>query len=166
MRYEKININVGVGTIYINSHLECIMPLPNSENPKKGKDFEEKTCQILKQRYKTNFHKQSIKIGNPPKAHDFDLVSDDGSIIVECKNYSWTETGNVPSAKMAFINEAVLYFSHAPIEAKKIIVLREDHHPKRKESLAEYYVKKNYHLLNGISVMELDIDRMILKEIT
>jgi hypothetical protein len=79
------------------------MPLPNSENPKKGKDFEEKARQILGQRYKTKFRKQSINIGNPPKPHNFDLVSDDGTIIVECKNYSWTETGNVPSAKMALI---------------------------------------------------------------
>jgi len=141
------------------------MPSPNSENPKKGKDFEKKVCQSLEETYKTNFCRRSINIGNSPKAHGFDLVSEDGSIIVECKNYSWTKTGNVPSAKMAFINEAVLYLSHAPKGAKKVIILRKDNHPKRKESLAEYYVRTYYHLLREISVMELDTDNMTLREV-
>ena len=114
------------------------MPLSNTYNPKKGRDFEEKVSQALEERYKTSFKKRSINIGVPPKAHNFDLVSEDGTIIVECKNYSWTETGNIPSAKTAFLNEAVLYLSHAPVDSKRIIVLRKDNHPKRKESLAEY----------------------------
>jgi hypothetical protein len=63
------------------------------------------------------------------------------------------------------INEAVLYLSHAPKEVKKIIILREVHRPQRNDSLAEYYVKTYFHLLNEISVMEFDIDRMILKDI-
>ena len=141
------------------------MPFPNSENPKKGKYFEEKVRQALRGIYKTDFSKQSITIGKPPKAHYFDLVSEDKSVIVECKNYSWTEAGNVPSAKMAFINEAVLYLSHAPKGVKKIIVLRRDNHPRTKESLAEYYVRTRYHLLEEICVMELDTDNMILKEV-
>ena len=95
--------------------------------------------QALQKKYNQRFFKRAIKIGNPPKSHSFDLVSEDTSIIVECKNYSYTETGNIPSAKMAFINEAVLYLSHAPKTAKKIIVLREEYHPKRKDSLAKYY---------------------------
>lgn len=137
----------------------------NSKNPKKGKDFEEKVCRALENKYHQNFSKQAIKIGNPPKLHDFDLVSDDKNIIVECKNYSWTETGNIPSAKMALINEAVLYLSHTPNNTKKIIVLRRDNHSKRKESLAAYYRRIYFHLLNNIIIMELDVDKMILSEV-
>jgi len=84
---------------------------------------------------------------------------------VECKNYSWTETGNTPSAKIAVLNEAVLYLSHAPIDSKKIIVLRKDNNPKRKESLAEYYVRTYFHLLNEVMIMELDISNMTIKEV-
>lgn len=141
------------------------MPLSNSENPKKGKEFEESSRQALEERFKTNFRKHSINIGDPAKAHNFDLVSEDGNIIVECKNYSWTEAGNIPSAKTAFLNEAVLYLSHSPSNAKKIILLRRDTHPKRKESLAEYYVRTYYHSLNKITIMELDIKNMTLNEI-
>jgi|SRR3989338_1410473 len=141
------------------------MPLSNSYNPKKGSDFEKKVSQALEERYKTSFKKRSINIGKPPKAHNFDLVSEDGNIIVECKNYSWTETGNTPSAKIAVLNEAVLYLSHAPIDSKKIIVLRKDNNPKRKESLAEYYVRTYFHLLNEVMIMELDISNMTIKEV-
>ena len=141
------------------------MPLSNSYNPKKGRDFEEKASQALAERYKTGFKKRPIDIGTPPKAHNFDLVSEDGNIIVECKNYSWTETGNIPSAKTAFLNEAALYLSHAPADSKKIIVLRKDNHPKRKESFAEYYVRTYFHLLNEVMIMELDINSMIIKEV-
>ena len=141
------------------------MPLSNSYNPKKGRDFEQMVSQALEERYKTSFKTRSINIGVPPKAHNFDLVSEDGTIIVECKNYSWTETGNIPSAKTAFLNEAVLYLSHAPVDSKKIIVLRKDNHSKRKESLAEYYVRTYFHLLNEVMIMELDINNMIIKEV-
>lgn len=141
------------------------MPLSNSNNVKKGKEFEESVRQVLNERYKIEFTQQSINIGNPAKAHKFDLVSKDKNIIVECKNYSWTETGNAPSAKTAFLNEAVLYLSHAPKNTKKIIVLRRDNHLKRKESLAEYYVRTYYHLLDEVIIMELDIHNMTLKEI-
>ena len=139
------------------------MPLPNSENPKKGKEFENKVASALRILYKKEFHTQAIPIGNPPKPHKFDLVSDDKSIVAECKNYSWTETGNIPSAKMAFLNQAVLYLSHISKEAKKIIVLRKDRHPKRKESLAEYYVRTYSYLLEEICIMEFDVDKMVLE---
>ena len=42
-----------------------------------------------------------VPVGNPPKEHRFDVVSADGDIIIECKCYTWTNGGNVPSAKMS-----------------------------------------------------------------
>lgn len=137
----------------------------NSENPKKGKDFESQAGISLKNKYGQFFDKKSINIGNPPKAHIFDLVSEDGIIIAECKNYSWTNTGNIPAAKNAVLNEAVLFLLHTPVNSKKIIILRKDRHPKRRETYAEYYVRTYFHLLNDITVMELDVDSMKLKEI-
>jgi len=78
------------------------MSLSNSENPKIGRDFEERVRQTLEKKYKTRFKRRVTNIGVPPKAHNFDLVSENGDIIVEYKNYTWTETGNTPSAKIAF----------------------------------------------------------------
>ncbi|MBR3621310.1 MAG: hypothetical protein IKN56_07345, partial [Clostridia bacterium] len=68
---------------------------------------------------------KKIAIGYYPeelKEHKFDLVSADGSIAVECKRYTWTETGNVPSAKMGFCNEAAFYLSFLPDNVDKYIV--------------------------------------------
>ncbi len=67
-----------------------------------------------------------IPIGRPAKGHRFDLVSEDGRYVGECKNYSWTEGGNVPSAKMGFINEAVFYLSWLPKSASRFVVMRRD----------------------------------------
>ena len=66
-----------------------------------------KAAEVLTKHYGVNFRLDfQIPIGKPPKDHKFDLVSEDEEIIGECKNYSWTETGNIPSAKMEFTNEA------------------------------------------------------------
>jgi len=142
------------------------MPLAKNRNSSRGRDFEKKVCQALQRLHGVGFGPQTIKIGSPPKAHRFDIVSEDANIVGECKSLSWTKNGNVPSGKIASINEAVLYLSYAPRNTKKVIVLRRDRHPSRKESLAEYYVRTYYHLLRNISVMELNIGSMRLKEIS
>jgi len=89
------------------------MPEPNSKNTVKGKSFQTIAAEVLRHYFLVGFQTEHpILIGNPPKSHKFDLVSDDGNFIGECKNYSWTEGGFVPSAKMGFINEAVFYLQH------------------------------------------------------
>lgn len=52
----------------------------------------------------------AILIGRPPKEHKFDLANADRSIVAECKCYTWTDSGNVPSAKLMGLDEAVFYF--------------------------------------------------------
>ena len=84
------------------------MPPDNRLNTGKGRSFQEKAAIVLAAHFGTEFHlDHPILIGKPPKLHRFDLVSTNLQHVGECKNYSWTETGNVPSAKMGFINEAV-----------------------------------------------------------
>lgn len=83
------------------------MSIPNSENPNRGKKFEEIVGQLLERHFKISFlYQQPILLGNPPKPHKFDWVSCDGGIVVECKYYSYTESGNNPSAKIMGLNEA------------------------------------------------------------
>jgi hypothetical protein len=110
-----------------------------------------------------------INIGNPPKPHKFDLSSKDRTIVGECKNYSWTITGNVPSAKMAFLNEAAFYLSFLPEGTKSFIVLRRQLRPRkahigeRGEALADYYYRTYKHLLKSITVFEIDIRGKIIR---
>ena len=133
------------------------MPASNSLNTGKGRDFQILAVEVLSQYFNVGFRiEHPIPIGNPPKDHKFDLVSDDLQYIGESKNYSWTEGGNIPSAKMGFINEAVFYLQHLPSDKKRFVVMRRDVNEKHKETLADYYYRTNRHLLNGVFIIEID----------
>ena len=58
----------------------------NKENPVVGKNFQLLAAKLLTEYYNKEFTpEREINIGNPPKARKFDLVSNDKSIVVECK---------------------------------------------------------------------------------
>ena len=86
----------------------------------------------------------------------FDCVSDDKKIVVECKCYTWTDTGNIPSAKMMGMNEALFYMSYLPEDTIKVLCIKKAMHPKKRETLAEYYVRIDGHLLRDVRVFEVD----------
>ena len=127
----------------------------NSENPKKGAEFQKQVKQWFQQYYGRAFKlEEKIAIGNPPKFHKFDIVDVNNSIVIECKCYTWTETGNVPSAKMGFCNEAAFYLSFLSNEYEKYIVLLYSWNERRNETLAEYYFRTNNHLLGKTKIAE------------
>ncbi len=127
------------------------------ENHEKGRKFQEVASIILGKMFGVQFDNNvAVPIGNPLKDHKFDLVSRDRDIICECKNYSWTKSGNVPSAKMACANEAVFYLSFLGPSVRRFMVFRRDLDPRRSESLASYYYRTYSHLLGNIIVLEID----------
>ena len=131
--------------------------MSNSENPKNGALFQ---CQV-KDWFQTHFNtifelEKKLPIGSPAKDHKFDIVDSANTIVIECKRYTWTETGNVPSAKMGFVNEAAFYLSFLPDSYSKYIVMLYSCHEKRKETLAEYYYRTYRHLLGKTQVAEFD----------
>jgi len=141
------------------------MPEPNSMNPAKGRQFQKLAAKVLSNHFGVDFDiEYPIEIGNPPKQHNFDLASKDLQYIGESKNYSWTEGGNVPSAKMAFVNEAVFYLQHLSNDINRFVVMRKDYNAKRKETIAEYYHRTNYHLLNGVFIIEIDTETLDVRE--
>ena len=114
----------------------------NSDNPKVGKDFQRKVLSIAQKTFNMPFDEEKVvPVGNPPKEHKFDVVSADGDIIIECKCYTWTNGGNVPSAKMSTLNEAVLYLRSVNYNARKILAMKKDVRLRTGESLAEYYCR-------------------------
>lgn len=130
----------------------------NSENPRVGKEFQLAVKEWFEEAYTAPFEiEHKIAIGRPAKLHSFDISSLDESIVVECKCYTWTETGNVPSAKMGFTNEAAFYLSFLPDDTERIIVMLHAEHVKRRETLAEYYFRTNRHLLGKIKIYEFDL---------
>ena len=109
--------------------------MSNSDNPRIGALFQRQVMEWFREQYNTEFIlEKKIPIGNPAKDHKFDIVDVAGTKANECKRYTWTTSGNVPSAKMGFTNEAAFYLSFLPDTYEKYIVLLNSHHPKRKES--------------------------------
>ena len=101
--------------------------------------------------------KVPVGVGGEAKLHAFDLGSEEGKIIVECKSHRWTSGGNVPSAKVTVWNEAMYYFLASPNEYRKIMFVLKDHCAKRGESLARYYLRMYSHLVPaGVELWEFD----------
>ena len=97
----------------------------NSENPHVGRQFQELVKTVLEDAYCTAFEQEaSIPIGKPAKDHKYDLANRDRSIVAECKCYTWTDSGNVPSAKLMGLDEAVFYFGFLPQGTKKILCMK------------------------------------------
>lgn len=89
----------------------------------------------------------------------FDLGSAEPPILVECKSYTWTESGNSPSAKIRGINEAMLLFSVAPPQYRKILFVLKHTHPRSGVTLASHYIKNQGHLIGpGVEIWEFDLD--------
>jgi hypothetical protein len=95
--------------------------------------------------------------GRVKKPHKFDLGSKQPPILVECKSYTWTETGKSPSAKIRGMNEVMLLFSVAPPQYRKILfILR---HMRKETSLGTHYIRTQGHLIGeGVEIWEFDLD--------
>lgn len=143
-------------------------PIPaNHLNTGKGKLFQARAAEILGAHLGVTFREDhALPIGNPSKPHRFDLVSDEEPprFVGECKNHGWTVSGIVPSAKLAFLNEAVLYLSHLPEGTVRFIAMRMDRHDRRNETLTEYYYRTYRHLLKGVRLFEIDLESGELRE--
>ena len=129
----------------------------NSENPTAGKLFQEAVLKSMERWFGVRLiPEKAIAIGEPPKAHRFDGVSDDNKIVVECKCYTWTEAGNVPSAKLMGLDEAVFYMSFLSECVTKIICIKKSYRSDKKETLAQYYCRLKGHLLRDVQIYEMD----------
>ena len=131
----------------------------NSDNPKVGKAFQIQVQKWFEANREQTFGlEQPILIGSPARPHKFDIADKTQHVVIECKCYTWTDSGNIPSAKLRGLNEAVFYFSFLPPETEKLLVMAYATHPKRSETLAEYYFRTNCHLLGDTKVVEFNAD--------
>lgn len=98
-----------------------------------------------------------VGVGEAKKPHRFDLGSENPPVLVECKSHTWTQGGNMPSAKMTVWNEAMYYFHVAPPAYRKIFFVLK--HYRREQSLAAYYLKTHGHLVPaGVELWEYDLE--------
>lgn len=88
-----------------------------------------------------------IGVSSLKKRRKFDLGNEQQRIIIECKSHRWTESDNLPSAKITVWNESMYYFAICPAAYRKIFFCLRDFSLKRQATLAEYYVAKYAHLI-------------------
>ena len=102
--------------------------------------------------------KVSIGVDETKKDHAFDLGCEREKVLVECKSHKWTAPNdNVPSAKLTVWNEAMYYFLVTPPGYRKIMFVLRDYSEKRKETLAEYYLRTYRHLIpKDVEIWEFD----------
>lgn len=128
-------------------------------NTQVGRDFESKARAFFSQQGLSLRKNFSLPIGvdGRTKAHAFDLGDWEQRVIVECKSHTWTESWNVPSAKITTWNQAMYYFHAAPRDYRKIFFVLRHYNPERRQTLAEYYIKTNRHLIpDGVEIWEFD----------
>jgi hypothetical protein len=129
-------------------------------NAHAGREFEADALAYFAEKEGLNLSPSfSVQLGvnNLRKSHRFDFGSENPAVLVECKSHNWTDTGNMPSAKVTVWNEAMYYFHLAPDNFRKILFVLEARHSRQPETLAEYYVRVNGHLIpSGVSIIEFN----------
>jgi len=127
-------------------------------NTQVGRDFEAKAQNFFAEQGLHLHPGMALAIGiNGRKSHNFDLGDEQKKVVVECKAHTWTEGGNVPSAKMTTWNQAMFFFHAASLGYRKILFVLRDFSQKRNETLGEYYIRTNHHLIpKDVEIWEYD----------
>ena len=114
-----------------------------------GRDFEAKARAFFAKQGITLQSSISVPIGieGKTKPHAFDLGDLDQKVIVECKSHTWTESENVPSAKITTWDQAMFFFHAAPKDLRKVFFVLKHYSAKRGATLADYYLRTKEHLI-------------------
>ena len=134
--------------------------MPNSlSNPEKGLNFRKAAQSILERELHVPLLSEvALEIGKPPKEHRFDLVSEDHTWVLECKNLGWRANGGVPQAKITSISEAATCLCLVDHPCRLAIVMNRASHSRQRETLAEYYARLHRHQLREVALIEVDTD--------
>lgn len=131
-------------------------------NTEKGKEFQLRARAALRDLTGLDFEMEvKLPIGKPAKLHPFDLATPDRRFVGECKAFTFTKSGNNPSAKITTLREAALYLRQLPPGSHRFIVMKRDVRPGHAESLAEQFARLNAGLLEDVVILELSEDGAI-----
>lgn len=124
-----------------------------------GREFEEHVQRYFATQGLTLRRSIMLPIGfHGRKTHLFDLGDYDAKMIVECKAHTWTEGGNVPSAKLTTWDQAMYFFHVAPRGFRRVLMVLRDFSERRRETLGQHYVRTNWHLIpKSVEVWEYDM---------
>jgi hypothetical protein len=124
-------------------------------NTERGKAFQLLCRDALERALGREFDLEvPIQIGSG-KPHTFDLAARERDIIAECKAFGFTATGNNPSAKITTLREATVYLRSLPGNVQRLLIVKHAPHPKRRETLGQYFVRLNPNFIENIIVLEM-----------
>jgi hypothetical protein len=124
-----------------------------------GRGFQEVAAGVLAKELGEPLHMEvEMRIGTPPRSHKFDLASRSRRFVVECKAYTWTQSGNIPSAKISHLREAVGYLNELPEATTRVLAVARADHPTKSETLGRYFVRLNAQILGSVTVVEIADD--------
>lgn len=124
------------------------------------REFENKIQQYFHEKGMNLDFDISVPIGIKIKKNKkFDLGSINLGVLIECKAHTWTKPNyNSPSAKLTTWVSEMYKFQLKPEGYKKIFVVQYDYSPKHKETLLQYFIRLNKHLIpDDVEMMEYDI---------
>jgi len=96
-----------------------------------------------------------VMIPGGPPGRRFDFASADFSIVGEAKRYSWTVSGNDPSAKLKDLRTTAADLQALPPSTHTFLVMARSVHP-HKGGLAEMYARRDRARLGPVTVLEFD----------
>jgi hypothetical protein len=133
----------------------------SKSNTDVGNDFEKAAKEFFSIKKQIALEQNiAVNVGiNGTKLHKFDLGNLNEKILVECKSHTWTEGGNIPSAKITTWDQAMYLFYATPPIYRKIFFVLKDYSTERAETLAEYYIRTKSHLIpKDVEIWEFDIN--------
>lgn len=87
---------------------------------------EEHIRSMLSRKFGVKLEKRKVPLrGTDNKTYEFDLVSNDGSIVGEIKTYT-CKAKRFPYAKIAHTSEACLFLSHTDAKKKLLVLTDKD----------------------------------------
>ena len=97
-----------------------------SSSYERGRKAEDAARHWLERKFGLPFSKRSLQVGfksdGKPALHSFDLVSEDGQIVVEVKSHKLTRSGKVPSGKISDAYSACLMLEKVAARMKLLVL--------------------------------------------
>ncbi len=126
---------------------------------KKGQAFANAVCRFFQDKGIELKAEPTLEIGFKGKAqkeHAFDFSGK--NILIECKANKWRNGNDVPSGKLQECTAAMLYFYLAPKGCKKYFFAKKEYSEKKKQTLLQYYIKHNNHLIpKDVILVDYDV---------
>jgi hypothetical protein len=111
-----------------------------SSNTETGRLFQ-RHCQIALERLVGRKFELEVPITVGNRTHLYDTATAEQDIVCECKAFTWTASGNVPSAKIFTLREATAHLRALPEGTTRYLIMKRSPHPKRGELLADYFAR-------------------------